>query len=116
MVWNKEEVIKYLEKDKWYIYEIKKKQEKNIRSIAQSRYYFWIIIPIIATFHWYTVIETHELIKCMFKLKTTTNISTSEFKFLCESIIDMWKVKYNVTIPLPRDASNDRSLYESLWF
>jgi len=79
MIGNKEQVQKYLEKDKEDIYECKRKQKKSIRTILQNNYYWGVVIPTISQFHGYFEVETHELIKSIFKLETTTWLDTSEF-------------------------------------
>lgn len=117
MLWNKEQVIQRLEKKDWdKLFEIKEKREKTIRSLAQNKYYFWVIIDIISNHHWYSPAETHELLKATFNIETTTDLSTSEFKTLCEMIIDIWKTKFDCIIPLPRDIADEQSLFYSLWF
>ncbi len=114
MIGNKEQILNYLEKDKdWDIYECTRKQKKSIRSLLQNNYYFWVVVPIISDFHWFNTIETHELIKGMFKIKTTTWLNTSEFKWFMEQIIDIWKVRYNVTIPLPSWWLEEQNLFNT---
>jgi len=104
MLWTKQQILTYLEKDKdGDIYECTRKQKKTVRSLAQNNYYFWVIINIISDFHGFTPIETHKLLKLTFKIDTTTWLSTKDFKWLIDSIIDMWKVTYWVIIPLPED-------------
>jgi|AntAceMinimDraft_18_1070375.scaffolds.fasta_scaffold178668_2 hypothetical protein len=116
MIWNKEETTERLEKQEEGIFEISKKREKTIRSKAQNKFYFWIVIKIIWDFHGYSPVETHNLIKGTFKLKTTTDLSKSEFKYMIEIIQDLWKTKYNCIIPNPSDLTDDISLYKSLGF
>ena len=115
MIWKKEDIIKYLEWKDW-IFEITKKQEKNIRSLRQNKYFFWVIVKIISDYHWFTTCECYELLKASFGVSTFTNLDTWEFKFLIDSIIDIWKTKYWVIIPLPNDILDETSLFNSLWF
>jgi len=117
MIWNKLEAITYISnlKDDAII-EAKQKQNKSTRSLAQNKYYFWVVVNVISDFHGYTPVETHELLKVTFDLKTTTWLDTSEFKFMCEMIIDMWATKYQVRIPLPEDSWMEASLFKGLWF
>jgi hypothetical protein len=115
MLWNKDEVIKWLDKKDW-IFEIKEVKEKDIRSKAQNRFYWGYLIPIICDYHWYSEAETHELIKAMFSLETTTDLSTDEFVFMIKSIQDLWKTKFWVVIPDPKDIMEEQSLFKSLWF
>lgn len=115
MIGNKQQVQEYLKKDKDYIYECKRKQEKSIRSSGQNRYYFWVVVEIISDFHWFTPVETHLLLKQTFKLETTTDLSKSEFKAMIDLIIDLWQVKYSIKIPLPMDSWLEKSLMEWLY-
>jgi len=39
----------------------------------------------------------------MFKLKTTTHLSTEEFSWLVKQLQDLWKTKWNVELPSPQD-------------
>jgi len=104
MIWNRKEIQEYLSsKTEEDIFEIKKKNKKSIRSLRQNNYYFWVVVPIISEFHWFNLIETHELIKGLFKIETTTWLDTWEFKWLMEQIIDMWRNRYKVEIPKPDD-------------
>jgi hypothetical protein len=73
-------------------------------------------VQIIWDFHWYTPVETHELLKATFKLETTTDLSIDEFKSMIDNIRDLWLTKFNCYIPLPSDLSWEESLYKSLWF
>ena len=117
MIWNKEELIVELSKWKdWDIYELKKKQIKTIRSLAQNDYRWSVVIMIISDWSWDSTLSTHYGLKKMFKLDTTTDLSTWDFKFLIESVRDMFRQEYNVIIPLPRDIAWEDSLYKSLEF
>lgn len=109
MIWTKQQIVKYLENKNW-IFEIKQKREKTIRSIAQNRYYFGCIIKEISNFHWYTPIETHELLKLTFDLSTTTNLSTKEFKDMVDIIRDYWNTHFWVYIPKPNEVKELQSL------
>lgn len=114
MIWDKEKVLNYLEKDKeWDIYEIKRKQKKSIRTLQQNNYYWGVVVPIISQFHGYFEVETHELIKSIFKLETTTWLDTAEFKWLIDQIREIWETKYEVTIPLPEGWLEEQSLMDS---
>jgi len=106
MIWTKNSVIEYI--SKWNendIYECIKKQKKSVRTLAQNSYYWWVIIPIISEHHWYFQVETHVLIKSIFKLKTTTWLNTSEFKWFINQIREIWETKYWVIIPKPEDKN-----------
>lgn len=117
MIWTKEQVITYLEKDKeWDIYECKKKQQKSIRSMAQNKYYHAVICKVISDWSWDDTIWVHYMLKGMFKLETTTDLSTDEFAFMCKSIISLFKENYDVTIPTPTNSNEEQSLMATLWF
>ena len=105
MIGNKEDIIEWLESKKdWAIFEVTEKREKTLRSIAQNRYYFWVVVNTVSSFHWYTPVETHELLKLTVWLETTTNLEKDEFSFMCNLIRDVWKTKFDVRIPLPNEA------------
>jgi len=64
MLGTKKDILEWLQdKKEEDIFEITKKQEKSLLSRAQQKYYFGVIVKIISDFHWYTSVETHELIK-----------------------------------------------------
>lgn len=105
MIGNKEAVLEYLEDKKdEAIFEITQKREKTLRSLAQNRYYFGIVVNEISNFHGYTPVETHELLKVTVWLETTTNLETDEFSFMCNLIRDVWQTKFLLRIPLPNEA------------
>jgi len=105
MIGTKEQIIEWIQDKKDdVILEISQKRTKTSRSLAQNRYY-WLILDIIADFHWNDVLEQHELIKMYFKLETTTNLEIEEFTFLIESIRSLWKTKFGVYIPKPNELS-----------
>lgn len=117
MIKTKLEILEYLQdKENSDFFDISAKKDKTIRSYAQVKYYWSVIVDIIWNYHWMTPIDTNESLKLLFKQETFTELDTSEFKFVCESIIEMWQVKYSVKIPLPRDLKDEQSLYASLWF
>lgn len=117
MNWNKNEVIERLQNKDWdKVFEIKQKQEKTIRSSAQNRYWHWVICSVISNWSWDSNISVHYMLKEMFNLETTTDLSTDEFAFMCKAVIELFKEKYWVTIPLPRDINEEQSLFRSLWF
>jgi len=55
------------------------------------------------------------MLKATFGVNTFTNLDTKEFKELIENIIDIWKVKYNVKIPLPNETKDFESLTKYLF-
>ena len=111
MIWNKTQVLDYISKLKDDdIIEVTKKQTKSIRSKLQNDYYWWCVVDIISNHHWMTAIETHLAIKKTFWVETTTDLSTSEFKYLMELIQELWKTKFDVTIPCPSSVEELKNL------
>lgn len=117
MIGNKKDIQEYLDKQNLdTLFEITKKQEKSLRSIAQNKYYFWVIVKMIWDYHWYTPVETHELLKLTVWLDTTTWLSTDEFSFLCNMIRDLWKEKFDFYIPAPNELEELRSIEKYLFY
>lgn len=111
MIWNKTEVTSYLiNKKESDIFEVKKITKSKLVSRLQQRYYFGVIIKEISNFHWYTPIETHNLLKLTFDLETTTNLSTKEYKDMVEIIRDYWNTNFWVYIPKPNEVEELQSL------
>lgn len=116
MIWNKQKALEYISKLKDEdIVEVTKKQQKSIRSLAQNRYWHWIIVKTISDWSWDDVISVHYMLKQMFNLETTTNLSTDEFAFMCKAIIDLFKTNYWVRIPLPREDEDLKDLEKYLF-
>ena len=117
MIWTNQEIIDYISKWKSTdIYECVRKQTKSIRSLAQNKYYWAVVISIISKWSWDSTLSTHYGIKSMFDLKTTTDLEVDEFKFMIEAIRELFNEKYNIRIPLPSDLKDEESLYASLEF
>lgn len=111
MLGNKTQAIEYINKlDDDSIIEVTKKQTKSIRSTLQNNYYWGIVVDIISNHHWMTAIETHLAIKKTFWVETTTDLSTSEFKYLMELIQELWKTKFGVIIPSPSSVEDLKNL------
>jgi hypothetical protein len=111
MIWTKIQVLDYISKLKDDdIIEVTKKQTKTIRSTLQNNYYWGIVVDIISNHHWMTAIETHLAIKKTFWVETTTDLSTSEFKYLMELIQELWKTKFWVVIPSPSSVEELKNL------
>lgn len=115
MIWTKPQILEHLNKqsDDDSIYELKKKQTKSIRSTLQNNYYWGVVIPIISQFHGYFEVETHELIKSIFKLETTTWLDTTEFTWLVKNIREIWQTKYWVIIPEPTWWLDEQNLFNN---
>ncbi len=116
MIGTKQQLIEFLSKqDENSIFELTKKQEKSIRSLAQNRYWHWIICKTISEWSWDNNIWVHYMLKEMFNIETTTDLSTDEFAFMCKTIIDLFKEKYNVRIPLPNEDEDLKNLESYLF-
>lgn len=116
MLKTKTQILEYLEdKQDDDVFEIIKKKEKSLRSLAQNKYYFGVLVKEIGNFHWYLPVETHELIKLTVWVETTTDLDTSEFKFMCEMIRDLWNTKFWVYIPAPNEIEELRSIEQYLY-
>jgi len=121
MIWNKEKVENYLEKDKDSdsIYEITKKKKKTLRTYAQVKYYFWVIIRYIAEEVWlsnkFELMQLHEDIKEYFHLETTTWLDTIEFSAMCEEIRSRYLDNRNLYIPLPNETESLKDLESYLY-
>ena len=116
MIGNKQQILDFLSKqDEESIFELTKKQEKSIRSQAQNRYWHGIICSTISDWSWDDTISVHYMLKEMFKIETTTDLSTDEFAFMCKSVIELFKQNYNVRIPLPNEDQDLKNLEKYLF-
>ena len=118
---SKEEALEYI---KWLpdevILEVTKKQKKAVRSIAQSNYYWWVVIEYISDFIWlehnFEKMELHKQIKDAFQLKTTTNLDTAEFSQMVNERIAWYREHRNLIIPKPNEHEDFVSLCESMGY
>ena len=85
----------------------------NQRTLPQNRYYFGVIVTILADYFGYTRDEMHEALKWEFdrireegkpdRVKSTTELSTTEFEDRNERIRQWAMLEYGVNIPLPHE-------------
>lgn len=116
MLGTKQQILDFLSKqDEESIFEITKKQEKSIRSQAQNRYWHGVVCATISDWSWDSTIWVHYMLKEMFKIETTTDLSTDEFAFMCKSVIELFKTNYDVRIPLPREDEDLKNLEKYLF-
>lgn len=116
-------ILKILESFSWFddgkLYEFTEKKQKSLRSIAQNRYYFWVVIEYIADFMWFQhnfeKLEIHKQIKEYFWLKTTTDLEVDEFKAMIEEIRAWWLEYRQLYIPLPREVEDLADLEKYLF-
>ena len=109
-------------KDWNYVIEIKKEFKK--RTLAENRYY-WMIISLFACEIWVSVDDLHNEMKYCFlrtvfewidwneiyKIKSTTELSTKDFEQYLECIRRKALEEYNLQIPLPKESWNLDELY-----
>ena len=115
MLYTKQKALEYIESlNDEDIIEISKKQAKTIRSYAQNKYYFWVILKYICEYIWlqhkFEVMEQHKQIKDYFWLETTTDLWTIEFKNMCEEIRAWYLQERWLYIPLPRESEDLQNL------
>ncbi len=108
-VLNKKESVKYINKQPDNtIFEVTKKTNKTIRSEAQNRYYWGVVVEFICNFIWlahrFEKYDLHKEIKEYFWLETTTGLEPWEFKQMCEEIRARYKENRDLYIPLPNEA------------
>lgn len=116
-------ILKILEAFSWTddekIYELTEKKQKSIRTIAQNRYYFWVVIEYIADYiglsHNFEKMEIHKQIKDYFKIETTTWLSTVEFQKMIEEIRAWYLEHRQLYIPLPREVEDLADLEKYLF-
>lgn len=120
MIWQKKEIIEFLKnQNDEDFFEIKKKQEKSIRTIAQNKYYFWVVLEYIADYvglkYNFEKMQLHEQIKKDFWVETTTELDTSEFAFLMNEIRAFFLEKFELYIPTPNEAEELENLDKYLF-
>lgn len=115
MIWTKKAILQRLKNKDTWVFEIKQKKSEVARSQLQVRYYWGVVVKIISDYHWYSPIETNEMLKITFWKTTFTDLSSKEFMEIINIIRDLWKNKYNVIIPLPQDTLEYRSLCASFF-
>ena len=72
------------------------------RSAAENRYYFGVVIKMIANETGYSDFEVHQQLKAMFCIETTV-MSIENFEIYCEKI-RIWALSFlNLRIPLPKE-------------
>lgn len=122
MIDTKKWIIAHLsnsEIDENEIFELTRKTKKSIRTIAQNKYYFWVVLEKICDFIWlqhkFEKLEMHKQIKDYFELETTTDLSTVEFQKIIEEI-RAWYLEYRgLYIPLPREVEDLADLEKYLF-
>lgn len=99
-----------------YVFSIK--ELKNYRSEKQNRYYWGVVIRILADNFGYTPMEIHEALKSTLLPKefefatmkitssrSTTSLNTSEFEDYLEKVRIWANQEFGVIIPLPNEVA-----------
>ena len=116
MLKTKKDIIPYLDKfEDDTLFEIKKPREKTIRSQALNKYRWAVAVTIISKEFWNNELMTHGMLKTMFWLWTTTDLTNDEFCFLIKSTIELFNDKYNLRIPLPNEDKEFESLVKYIF-
>ncbi|PZM86342.1 hypothetical protein DLH72_01240 [Candidatus Gracilibacteria bacterium] len=101
------------------IFELTRKTKKSLRTIAQNKYYFGVVVKHIADFiglaHKFEKLEIHNQIKEYFNLETTTDLEVGEFKAMIEEIRAWYLEHRGLYIPLPRECEDLADLEKYLF-
>lgn len=94
------------------------KQERATRSNQQNRYWWGVVVPLIAEHLGYTNDEMHEALKYKFlrleaesapadlpKIRSTASLNTKEFTDLIENVITWAGSEFGLQIPLPNEVA-----------
>ena len=103
----------YLHEGKQVQLSVTRKREK--RSSNQNKYYWGVVLPLIAEITGYTIDESHDAMKMQFLVKrtakvpttkSTTDLSTAEMEEYLESIRRFAAVELSCYVPLPNEAQD----------
>lgn len=93
---------------------VKRYREKSERSNNQNRYYWGVVIDLIADHTGYTPEEAHDAMKMMFlrkyedsiipTIRSTTDLNTIEFEEYMKSVRQWASMEIEVYIPLPNET------------
>lgn len=94
-------------------------ERKKFRTNPQNRYYFGVLIPIIAEWSGNKKDDVHEYLKAKFlfdksrkipRIKSTTELSTKEFSQYWDDITLFFKEQFDVGIPSPENPMMEQLL------
>jgi len=111
---SREKLIDYIRSLKPGTYDIIIRKPKKIRSLEQNRYYWGVIIKILAETWGWDAEELHEVLKFKFnkipgenglpdRPGSTTDLSTIDFENYLEEIRRWALTEYQIYIPLPNE-------------
>jgi hypothetical protein len=93
------------------------RRHRKTRSDRQHRYYFGVVVAVLAEFTGYTSDELHDALKMKFLLvdpesslptvRSTTSLTTVEFEDFLERVRTWAAADLGVVIPLPNEAEAD---------
>ncbi len=101
---------KYIQSLKTGYYDFVVRKPKKNRTLRQNRYYWGVVVKVLADHFGYTIDEMHEALKWKFlqkkdaplpTVKSTTELSTVEFTDYLESVWRWAATEYSVYIPDP---------------
>lgn len=81
--------------------EIVLKEKTAERSDQQSRYYFGVVVAMIADYVGHTKDEMHSILKEKFHIKTTTTLKANEFQDYISKVIRFAATDLELNIPDP---------------
>jgi hypothetical protein len=103
----------YLHDGKQVQLSVTRKREK--RSSNQNKYYWGVVLPLIAQTTGYTIDESHDAMKMQFLVKrtakvpttrSTTDLSTAEMEEYLENIRRFAAVELSCYVPIPNEAQD----------
>lgn len=101
-------------KDDFFVIEIQK--SKRIRSLNQNKYYWGVVVKIIANHTGYTSDETHQQLGRMFLsykngatvfVKSTTKLNTVDFEDYLDKCRNWAREEMSCYIPMPNEITEE---------
>lgn len=102
-----------LQKIKPGFYQLKIKKPQKTRTEKENKYYWGVVVKMIGDELGYTQEEAHEALKHQFlreeqgklsKVRSTADLSTTEFEQYLEQVRIFALVELNIKIPLPNEV------------
>jgi len=106
-------------------YELFVRRRKRIRSLQQNRYYFGVVVRILADEWGWRPKELHNALKMKFllivsdddkpnRIGSTTDLDTIGFEEYLEKIRTWAREDYNIIIPLPNEIELPEQVYSEI--